>query len=263
MQILSSLALYNCNLAWMTTWTRWNRFKVTSSWLDLLTLKSYKLLASPLYKWSCIVFYLLKRVLLLVSRSPRNSLTHLAKTHRQDFQDSYLRMESLTNESLLRFTRNLSRLYIFVLVFSFEWIIFMVLRTRTPMIVWGSHEILRDSVVTLSAPLWCGHTRLRVLLHRVSSDRCSICFVLCERVDGMQHLKTRPTTEGNATWRLDTDGTIDYRCAEGRFSLSARGMTILNSPSLSSSKTEVRNGMKSWKARLLLSAERQEAMGGL
>jgi hypothetical protein len=56
---------------------------------------------------------------------------------------------------------------------------------------------------------------------------------------------------------------IDYRCAEGRFSLSASGVTILNSPSLSSSKTEVRNGIKSWKARLLLSAERQEAMGGL
>ncbi len=49
--------------------------------------------------------------------------------------------------------------------------------------------------------------------------------------------------------------TQDYRCTEGRFSLSARGVTILNSPSLSSSKTEVRDGIKSWKARLLLSAE--------
>jgi hypothetical protein len=53
---------------------------------------------------------------------------------------------------------------------------------------------------------------------------------------------------------------MDYRCAEGRFSLPARGVTILNSPSLPSSETEVRNGIKSWKARLLLSAERQEAI---
>jgi hypothetical protein len=47
------------------------------------------------------------------------------------------------------------------------------------------------------------------------------------------------------------------------FLLSARGVTILNSRSVSSSQTEVRNGIKSWKAQVLSSAERQEAVGGL
>jgi hypothetical protein len=37
---------------------------------------------------------------------------------------------------------------------------------------------------------------------------------------------------------------MDYRCADGRFSLSARGVTILNGRSVSSSETEVRNGEK-------------------
>jgi hypothetical protein len=58
---------------------------------------------------------------------------------------------------------------------------------------------------------------------------------------------------------------IEYRCADGRFWLSTRGVTILNSLSSSSSKTEIRNGINSWwKAHLLSSsAERQEAIGGL
>jgi hypothetical protein len=46
--------------------------------------------------------------------------------------------------------------------------------------------------------------------------------------------------------------------------LYARGVTILNSRSVSSSETAgVRNGIKSWKAHLLSPAERQEAIGGL
>jgi hypothetical protein len=42
-------------------------------------------------------------------------------------------------------------------------------------------------------------------------------------------------------------------------------MTILNSSSVSSTETEtmVRNGIKSWKAHLFSSGERQEAIGGL
>jgi hypothetical protein len=47
------------------------------------------------------------------------------------------------------------------------------------------------------------------------------------------------------------------------FLLSAHGVTILDSRSVSSSETEARNGIKSWKAHLLSSAERQEANGGL
>ncbi len=39
--------------------------------------------------------------------------------------------------------------------------------------------------------------------------------------------------------------TIGYRCSDGRFSPFARGVTILNGRSFSSSETEVRNGMKS------------------
>jgi hypothetical protein len=39
-------------------------------------------------------------------------------------------------------------------------------------------------------------------------------------------------------------------------------MAILNSRSASSSETGVRNGIKSWKAHLLSSAEGKEAIGG-
>ncbi len=37
---------------------------------------------------------------------------------------------------------------------------------------------------------------------------------------------------------------IDYRCADGRSWLSVRGVTILNSRSVTSSETGVRNGIK-------------------
>jgi hypothetical protein len=47
------------------------------------------------------------------------------------------------------------------------------------------------------------------------------------------------------------------------FRLSASGVTILNSRSVSSSETKVRIGIESWKAHLLSSAERQKAIGGL
>jgi hypothetical protein len=43
-------------------------------------------------------------------------------------------------------------------------------------------------------------------------------------------------------------------------------VTVLNSRSVSSSETEVKNGIKSWKAHaahLLSSAQQQEAIGGL
>jgi hypothetical protein len=39
-------------------------------------------------------------------------------------------------------------------------------------------------------------------------------------------------------------------------------VTILNSPSVSSSETGVRNGIKSWKSHLFSSAEEQETVGG-
>jgi hypothetical protein len=39
---------------------------------------------------------------------------------------------------------------------------------------------------------------------------------------------------------------------------SARSVTILNSRSASSNETELRNGIRSWKAHLLSQAERQE-----
>jgi hypothetical protein len=40
-------------------------------------------------------------------------------------------------------------------------------------------------------------------------------------------------------------------------------VTILKSLSVSSSEAEVRNGIKSWQARLFSSAERKEAIGAL
>jgi hypothetical protein len=45
--------------------------------------------------------------------------------------------------------------------------------------------------------------------------------------------------------------------------ISPRDVTILNNRSASSSETEVRHGINSWKAHLFSSAERQEAIGGL
>ncbi len=54
-----------------------------------------------------------------------------------------------------------------------------------------------------------------------------------------------------------------YRCADGRFWLSARGVTILNSRSVSSSETEARNGIKSRKPCLFSSVEWKEVFGGL
>jgi hypothetical protein len=56
---------------------------------------------------------------------------------------------------------------------------------------------------------------------------------------------------------------MDHRCADGRFSPSVRGVTILNGPSVSSSETEIRNGIKGWKAHVVSSAQGQEAIGGL
>jgi hypothetical protein len=56
---------------------------------------------------------------------------------------------------------------------------------------------------------------------------------------------------------------IDCRCADGRFLLSTRCVTVLNGHFVSSSETVVRNGIKSWKAHVLSSAERQKAIGGL
>jgi hypothetical protein len=44
---------------------------------------------------------------------------------------------------------------------------------------------------------------------------------------------------------VNFDHTIDCRCADGRFSLSARGVAVLNRCSVSSSETEVTNWMKS------------------
>jgi hypothetical protein len=55
----------------------------------------------------------------------------------------------------------------------------------------------------------------------------------------------------------------DYRCVDGRFELSECGVLIVNSRSVSSRETEVRNGIKSWKAHLFSSAKRKEAIGGL
>jgi hypothetical protein len=63
--------------------------------------------------------------------------------------------------------------------------------------------------------------------------------------------------------RIDGVETIDYWCADGRFSQSARGRTLLNDRSVLSSGTEERNTMKTWEAQALSSAERQEAIGGL
>jgi hypothetical protein len=51
--------------------------------------------------------------------------------------------------------------------------------------------------------------------------------------------------------------------AEGRFWLSARGVKILNSHSVSSGETGVRSRIKSLRAHLISSAERQEDIGGL
>jgi hypothetical protein len=62
--------------------------------------------------------------------------------------------------------------------------------------------------------------------------------------------------------KKDRPVPIDYRCADGRFQLCSRGVTILHSLSVSSRETEVGNEIESWKAHVLSSSERQEAIGG-
>jgi hypothetical protein len=43
---------------------------------------------------------------------------------------------------------------------------------------------------------------------------------------------------------------IDYRCADGRFLMSPRGMAVNNTKYLSSSETRVNAGIKGWKWHL-------------
>jgi hypothetical protein len=57
--------------------------------------------------------------------------------------------------------------------------------------------------------------------------------------------------------------TIDYRCEDGRFPVSASFVTLLNLFLLSSSGTGVNPGMRSWKKRLSECVRCQEAIGGI
>jgi hypothetical protein len=55
------------------------------------------------------------------------------------------------------------------------------------------------------------------------------------------------SNQGTKPEHRSKGASIDYRCADGRCWLSARGVTILNDCSVYSSETEVRNRIQSWK----------------
>jgi hypothetical protein len=56
---------------------------------------------------------------------------------------------------------------------------------------------------------------------------------------------------------------IDYRCADGRFLMSPRGMAVSNTRCLSSSETRVNAGIRGWKLHLSESTWCQESFGGI
>jgi hypothetical protein len=58
-------------------------------------------------------------------------------------------------------------------------------------------------------------------------------------------------------------GTIDYRCEDVSFPMSASCMTILNPDLLSSSETGINPGIRSWKKHLSEWARCQKAVGGI
>ncbi len=59
------------------------------------------------------------------------------------------------------------------------------------------------------------------------------------------------------------EDTIDYRCANGRFLMSPRGMAVSNTRYLSSSETRVNADIKGRKLHLSESTSRQESVGGI
>jgi hypothetical protein len=56
---------------------------------------------------------------------------------------------------------------------------------------------------------------------------------------------------------------IDYRCADGRFLMSPRGVAVSNTRYLSSSETRVYAGIRGWKLHLSESILCQESPGGI
>ncbi len=58
-----------------------------------------------------------------------------------------------------------------------------------------------------------------------------------------------------------TEKAVDYRCADGRFLMSPRGMAVSNTRYLSSSETRVNDGKRGWKLDLSESTLCQEAVG--
>ncbi len=59
------------------------------------------------------------------------------------------------------------------------------------------------------------------------------------------------------------DFRIDYRCADGRFLMSPRGVAVSNTRYLSSSETKVNAGIRGWKLLLSESTLCQESVGGV
>jgi hypothetical protein len=56
---------------------------------------------------------------------------------------------------------------------------------------------------------------------------------------------------------------IDYRCADGRFLMSPRGMAVSNTRYISSSETRVNAGIRGWKLHLSELTFCQESIGGI
>ncbi len=84
------------------------------------------------------------------------------------------------------------------------------------------------------------------------------CEALCRK-----HQFLHSTTINSAVSRCRSYWliSIDYRCADGRFLMSPRGMAVSNTKYFSSSETRVNAGIKGWKWHLSESTWCQESVG--
>jgi hypothetical protein len=80
-------------------------------------------------------------------------------------------------------------------------------------------------------------------------------------VDPVHHIPILPIQERARSENLTF--AIEYRCADGRFLMSPRGVAIPNQNYLSSSETRVNASLKTWKSHLSQSNWCQESIGGI
>jgi hypothetical protein len=143
---------------------------------------------------------------------------------------------------------------------------------KPSMVLYSIRTISRQTTTQLSvedAELWIA----TVTQHALTSKR-SLGSVVDLKADKHSMIWTRNELRSigsheafdlnvlEVLW-LRIENIIDYRCADGRFLMSPRGMAVSNTRYLSSSETRVNAGIRAWKLHLSESTSCQESVGGI